>query len=112
MAIYGGSWYFRLVSCDAIDVYAMKPVCKHVNLFKVNSLPHMVTEVVKVTMKTCPIVCQSRHKISPKTNLTFKTCQRLVTFWHTHSKSGQTKFLHWPVGNEISYLFGAMMLWQ
>ena len=22
----GGSWYFRLVSCDAKDVYAMKPV--------------------------------------------------------------------------------------
>ena len=28
----GGSWYFRLVSCT-LDVYAMKPLCKPVNLF-------------------------------------------------------------------------------
>ena len=29
----GGSWYFRLVSWDALYVYEMKPVCKPVNLF-------------------------------------------------------------------------------
>ena len=31
--LLGGSWHLRLVSCDALDVYAMKPVCKLVNLF-------------------------------------------------------------------------------
>ena len=31
--ISGGSWYYILASCDAKYVYAMKPVCKHVNLF-------------------------------------------------------------------------------